>query len=91
MLRISHIASTACEAVLKIEGSITEADVGLLETEIERAFSASPRLVLDLSGLRLIDRAARLRLRAWSDKNVVFKNASPFIRALLEGGNPADL
>ena len=90
MLRISHIAGTACEAVLKVEGSITGADIDLLETEIKCAFSKSPRLVLDLRGLRHIDWAALPRLRAWSVKNVVFENASPFIRALLEGCNWVD-
>ena len=85
MLRISHATSTAREAVLKIEGWINEADIALLETEITRVRSESSRLVLDLSGVRFIDRAALPHLRAWSKEHVILKNASPFIQALLEG------
>ena len=66
MLRITFLSQSKEEAILKVEGRITGADVALLEREIRGKFELTQRLVLDLQGLKHIDREGLELLKHWS-------------------------
>ena len=84
MLRITLLSQSTEEAVLKIEGRITGADVALLECEIRGKFEQAQRLVLDLQGLKHIDREGLELLKHWSADQLVLRDSSVFVRTLLQ-------
>ena len=83
MLRIKALVQSRDEVVLEIEGWISQANIGLLETEIASHFEGAQQLVLDLGGVRNIDRSGLDLLGQWSMQGVAFKGESLFIRTLL--------
>ena len=84
MLRVTEISQTSEEAVLRVEGWVAGAGVGLLEKEGVRHLQPNQRLVLDLKGVKFIDQAGLDLLQGWKDKGVVLRNGSVFIQVLLE-------
>ena len=84
MIRITTIAETPKEVVLKVEGHISEEDVVVLEAEGERNLQYTERLVLDLSGIKFIDEAGIQLLQRWSGERLVLQGASRFIQTLLK-------
>lgn len=83
MLRITLVSQTKEEAVLKVEGRVSGADVELLEQEGTRYLRNAGRLALDLTGVRFIDEAGVALLRRWSGERLALRGGSPFVRALL--------
>ena len=84
MVRLTVISQTKAEAILKVEGWVSGADAVLLEEEGMRLLGESERLVLDLEGVRFIDREGIALLRRWSGERLVLRGASPFVRTVLE-------
>ena len=84
MVRLTVISQTKEEAVLKVEGWVSGADAALLEEEGTRLLGESERLVLDLEGVRFIDREGIALLRRWSGERLELRGASPFVRTVLE-------
>ena len=84
MLRITPLSQSKKEAIVKIEGRITGADVALLDREIKAKFGQTQRLVLDLQGLKHIDRDGLELLKRWSREKLVLRDSSVFVRTLLE-------
>ncbi|MEW6753603.1 MAG: STAS domain-containing protein [Candidatus Latescibacterota bacterium] len=84
MLRISVVAASEAEVVLKVEGSILESEVGLLAQEGARWLRPGRRLVLDLAGTDHIDSAGLALLEAWSAQGLVLHGGSPYVRFLLQ-------
>jgi ABC-type transporter Mla MlaB component len=84
MLRITSLSQSREEAILKIEGRITGADVALLDREIRIQFEQVQCLVLDLEGLKHIDREGLQLLKHWSGEKLVLRDSSVFVRTLLE-------
>jgi anti-anti-sigma regulatory factor len=84
MLRITPLAQTDEETILRIEGRFTGADVVLVDREIRVRFEQSQRLVLDLQGLKHIDREGLDLLKRWSGETLVLQGCSPFVRTLLD-------
>ena len=84
MLRIMVVSHSPEEAVLKVEGWVAEDNVSLLEQEGDRCLDQAERLVLDLRGVRFIDRAGIALLQRWSGKRLGLRRGSSFIRALLK-------
>ena len=83
MLRLTVISRTDWEAVLKVEGWVSGADVVTLEYEGARLRQETQRLVLELKGVRFIDRKGIALLRRWSGEGLVLRSASPFVRTRL--------
>ena len=83
MVRLTVISQTKEEAVLKVEGWVSGADVALLEEEGTRLLQQTQRLVLDLKGVRFIDREGIALLQRWSGERLVLRDASPFVRTRL--------
>ena len=83
MLRIGVVSHTPEEVVLKVEGWIAGESVILLEEEGRRWLERTERLVLDLTGVRFIDRRGRALLKRWSEERCELRGGSPFVRAQL--------
>ena len=83
MVRLTVISHTSDEAVLKIEGWVSGGDVALVEEEGTRLLQQTQRLVLDLKGVRFIDREGIALLQRWSGERLVLRGASPFVRTRL--------
>ena len=71
------------EALLKVEGRITGTDVALLEREIRSELDRSQRLVLDLQGLKHIDREGVELLKHWTADKLILRDTSVFVGTLL--------
>ena len=84
MLRITLLSQNREEVILKVEGRIAGADVALLEREIRGNFEQVQRLVLDLQGLKHIDREGLKLLKHWSSDSLVLRGSSVFVRTLLQ-------
>jgi ABC-type transporter Mla MlaB component len=84
MVRLTVISQTPEEARLKIEGWVSGADVGVLEEEGTRLLGETQRLILDLSGVRLMDREALSLLEHWSGDRLMLCGASTSLHTLLE-------
>ena len=84
MLRLTVVSQTHEEAVLKVDGWVSGANVRLLEKEGTRLLQVADRLVLDLSGVELIDVKGLVLLKGWSGKRLVLRGASRFVSKLLE-------
>jgi len=84
MIRLTVKSQTPEEAVLEVHGWVSGKDVGLLEEEGTRLFQEAERLVLDLSGVKFIDRDGIALLQCWARKGVVLRGGSLFVRTLLE-------
>jgi anti-anti-sigma regulatory factor len=84
MLRLTVISQTEEESILKVEGSVSGADVALLEEEGSRLLGASERLVLELKGVNFIDREGISLLKLWSRSRLELREASMFLHTLLK-------
>ena len=83
MLRITLMSQSEEEALLKVEGRITGTDVALLEREIRSELDRSQRLVLDLQGLKHIDREGVELLKHWTADKLILRDTSVFVGTLL--------
>lgn len=84
MIRITVVSQTEKEVRLKVEGWVSGENVALLAAEGDRHLREAGRLVLDLEGVKFIDRAGIQLLQRWSGQRLVLRQASSFIQALLE-------
>jgi hypothetical protein len=84
MVRLTVISQTPEEARLKIEGWVSGADAGVLEKEGTRLLGETQCLILDLSGVRFMDREILSLLERWSGDRLMLCGASTFLHTLLE-------
>ena len=84
MIRLTLVAQTPVEAVMKVEGWVSGAEVGVLEEDGTRLLQQCRRLVLDLDGVQFIDRAGLALLRRWSGERLELRGGSLFIRGWCE-------
>ena len=77
MVRLTVISHTKEEAVLKVEGWVSAADVAVLEEEGTRLLKESECLVLELTDLKSINRDGLALLQRWSGDRLVLRGASP--------------
>jgi anti-anti-sigma regulatory factor len=84
MLRLTVISQTQEESILKVEGSVSGADVALLEEEGSRLLQETQRLILELKGVKFIDREGISLLKRWSRSRLELREASMFLHTLLE-------
>ena len=80
MLRITSALQTKVPTLM-LEGSLTAAELPLLEASIRGARAAE--VVLDLSGLRWIDEVSTARLQELRSAGAWLTACSPFIARLL--------
>ena len=85
MLRLTILSQTPEEVVLALDGRVAETEVKVLEQEGSQHLRQVHRLVLDLEGVKYIDRAGIALLQRWAGERLVLRGASRFIGALLEG------
>ena len=83
MLRLTVISQTEEQAVLQVDGWVSGANVTLLEEEGARLLQGAERLVLDLSGVTVIDPKGLALVRGWSGKRLALRGASLFVNRLL--------
>ena len=84
MLRLTVTSQTSREIVLKVEGWVAGGQVDLLEEEGARQLQEAECLVLDLNGVRFIDRAGIALLKRWAGERLVLRGGSSFIQTLLQ-------
>ena len=84
MLRITVVAQSPEEVVLRVAGSVAGEGVELLAQEGEHRLRTAQRLVLDLSEVQFIDREGLALLRRWSKTGLELRGAALFVRMLLE-------
>ena len=85
MLRITVVSETSQEVILRIEGRVTQTDLGLVREEITRCSQEAKRVVIDLANVRFIDDAGIELLTDYTRRGMVLSGGSPFLRSLLEG------
>jgi anti-anti-sigma regulatory factor len=68
---------------LELAGRIGAAEASLLEGEFQCLSGDGTRLVLDLKGIRFIDRTGLALLEQWSSKGLRWRGGSTFIQKLL--------
>ena len=83
MIRLTATTPHPGEVVLKVEGWVAGAGVGTLESEGVCHLQADQHLVLDLDGVRFIDREGLALLWRWVDQGVVLRGGSLFVHELL--------
>jgi anti-anti-sigma regulatory factor len=86
MLRLVNRSQIPEGTVIEAHGWIAGADVPLLRRELEQFGDQVGRLVLDLEGVRFIDRDGLDLLRRWLEKQLSLRSASAFVCMLLEEG-----
>ena len=84
MVRLTIRSQTPEEVVLEVHGWVSGKDVDVLEEEGTRLLEESQRLVLDLNGVKAIDRKGMALLRRWSGERLHLRGGSLFIQGLLE-------
>ena len=84
MLRLTIVSQSTREVVLKVDGWVGGADVGLLEEEGEFHLQDGGKLVLDLEDVRFIDQAGIQLLKQWSGEQLELQGGSSFVRTLLK-------
>ena len=84
MIRLTIRSHTPEEAILQVDGWVSGKDVPILAQEGTRLLGETGRLVLDLKGVQFIDRDGIALLQRWSGERLVLRNASWFVRTLLE-------
>lgn len=85
MLRITR--ENEQEAVtLRLEGRVTRRELGALDEAVHGCPPGAPCVVIDLAGVRFVDAAGAVVLRALRREPVVIRGGSPFVRELLEEG-----
>ena len=84
MIRLIVQAQTPEKTVLQVDGWVSEENVSILEQEGIRLLGESRRLVLDLKGVRYIDREGIALLQRWQGDRLVLRGGSLFVRGLLE-------
>ncbi len=83
MLRITVVAQVPEEVVLKIEGQLTQDEAAVLEQEGTNWYRETERLVLDLTGIKVIDGCGLALLKRWVGERLELRGGSPFIQLLL--------
>ena len=83
MLRLVPQSQDPDETVLEAHGWISGENVPLLEQEGESWRRQTRRLVLDLTGVRSIDRAGAALLHRWVAEGLLLRGGSAFVRELL--------
>lgn len=94
MIRIDVVAQTQKQVVLKVQGELADDDVELLAGELGRWRQQVEQLVLDLKGVKFIDRQGLALLQQWTRREpirgngegvrLMLRDGSRFIRHLLE-------
>lgn len=84
MLRITLESQTLDEVILAVAGWLAGEDVELMEQEIGRWYQEGRRLVLDLEGVKFIDESGLALLKRWSERQLVLRSGSSFVRMLLK-------
>jgi hypothetical protein len=84
MLRLILRSQSPEEAVLEVHGWVAGADVALLAGEGGRLLGQSRWLVVQLDGVRFIDRAGLDLLEGLSGARLQVRGGSPFVRSLLQ-------
>ena len=83
MFRLTPLSETPDEVVLRVEGWLEGAEVGVLSREIESWRQRDRQVVLDLTGLKDIEPAGLRLLSSWVGKGVSLRGGSGYLRALL--------
>lgn len=84
MLRLTILSQTPEEVVLALDGRVAEAEVKVLEQEGSQHLRQVHRLVLDLEGVKYIDRAGIALLQRWAGERLALRGGSPFVRMMLQ-------
>ena len=82
LLRITVKEQSAERTVLLIEGDLVGEAVGILAKEGDPLVASTPRLVLDLTGVRSVDTASLRQMRQWSGRLTLWR-PSNFVFLLL--------
>jgi anti-anti-sigma factor len=83
MFRLVVVSSDSEEVVVKLDGWLAGANVDLLQREVVGYLQESSTLVLDLEGVRSIDRSGLRLLQRWAGGRLVLRGGSLFLDTLL--------
>lgn len=86
MLRLTNIAENDTSVTLKVEGEVVSDWSSLLETECLRCLATGRELVLDFSGVTLIDCRGVETLKRLQARNVKLINCPALIEDHIRSG-----
>ena len=84
MIRLTMRSQTPQEVMLAVDGWVSGKNVEIVKQEGTRLLHETPRLILDLSGVKFIDRKGIALLQGWSGERLGLRGASPLVHTLLE-------
>jgi ABC-type transporter Mla MlaB component len=87
MMRISVVQSSSQAVTLRLEGEVKGGWVAELRQSCEGVLSEGAELALDLAGVSFINQDGIALFHTLKDRNVILKNASPFVAELLGASN----
>ena len=83
MLRITPHTATHRPLEPRLAGRIGAEETALLAGELQRLSQDGTHLILDLDGIRFIDRTGLDLLEQWRGQGLHLRGGSPFIQRLL--------
>ena len=87
MMRISVVQSSSQAVTLRLEGEVKGGWVTELRQSCERVLSEGTELALDLAGVSFINQDGIALFHTLQDRDVILRNASPFVAELLGASN----
>ena len=85
MIRLTMRSQTPQEVVLEVDGWVSGKNVEIVKQEGTRLLHETQRLILDLSGVKFIDRKGFTLLQGWSGERLglqTFKYVASLVRLL---------
>lgn len=84
MLKITRLSEDPARIKLKVEGSITQGWVTVLDDELGRALADAPSIELDFRNVSYVDGSGLALLRGLPQERVAIVNCAPLIWDLLQ-------
>ncbi|MBI2186201.1 MAG: STAS domain-containing protein [Acidobacteria bacterium] len=87
MLRLTVVAESDASVTVRVEGRVLADSVSLLETECRRHLSSGHKVVLDFSGVTVIDSRGAAVVRGLKRHNLELTECWPLIEEQIAWGD----
>jgi hypothetical protein len=84
VFKITASAGPRDSTAIAFDGDLRVAELAVLSEAIGKVRMAGGRVLLDLTGVQVVDRAAMRQLREWLDGGIEIKNSPAYLSAWME-------